>query len=53
VFHATGLPFWARTQPSAGPAPAPEADQLKARANWLKGQLEGIAQRLTELENQG
>ena len=51
-FRATGLPFWARTQPSAGPTPAQETEQLRTQAGWLEGQLDAIAQRLNELKGQ-
>jgi hypothetical protein len=62
-YYATGLPRWARGTAPAwgwGPAygpPAPptreqEADALKAQAQWLKGQLDDIQQRLTELDQE-
>ena len=57
-YHATGVPGWARF--GAGPAwdygphaeaPAaePEIEMLRQQAEWLKGQLDAIAQRIAEL----
>jgi hypothetical protein len=60
-YYATGLPRWGRWFapawrgfPAYGP-PAPptreqEADALKAQAEWLQEELDGIQQRLSELE---
>lgn len=52
-FHATGLPFWARTAPNAAPAPDQEIDGLTAQADLLKSQLDAINQRLNELDDRG
>jgi hypothetical protein len=55
-FHVTGLPFWARSGPEAGvpagDAMADEAASLKAQAEWLRGELDAIDQRLQELDQQ-
>jgi len=48
-FHATGLPFWARTG-FAGPTPDQEQAALKAQAEWLTAELEAINKRIQELE---
>ncbi len=49
-YYATGLPVWARPE---YPAPVQAAEQelagLKDEAEWLKGQLEAINQRIEEL----
>lgn len=59
-FYATGVPGWARFGPQDGPpagapsADAPTADEaesLKAQAEWLRGELDAIDQRLRELDN--
>jgi len=56
-FHATGLPFWARTQvPGVGPADPdqPVGDpmqMLKTQAAYMEKALEEIRQRITELES--
>jgi ubiquinone biosynthesis protein UbiJ len=42
-FYATGIPGWAAYTPEQ------EAADLKAQADWLKGQLEAIQKRLEEL----
>ena len=47
-FYATGVPGGARFGPDAD-APS-EADALKAQAEWLRGELDSIDQRLQELE---
>jgi hypothetical protein len=64
-YHATGLPGWARFGygpawgppplaaygPDAAPlAPEQEAEFLKEQAAWLKEQLDGISQRIADLE---
>lgn len=56
-YYATGLPGWARFgyAPTYGPyAPQPtkeqEAEMLKEQAEWLRGQLDAISQRIAELE---
>jgi hypothetical protein len=55
-FYATGVPGWARFGPAAGvpPAGAPvdEAAALKTQAEWLRGELDAIDQRLQELDQQ-
>lgn len=60
-FYATGLPGWARfgyapawTVPSAYAAPTAEQeiDVLKQQSEWLKGQLDAINKRITELEKE-
>lgn len=51
-FCATGVPGWARFGPDAGDAPVNEAASLKAKAEWLRGQLDDIDQRLQELDKQ-
>ncbi len=66
-YYATGLPGWARfgyapawgQPPTAtyGPYAVPpnkehEAEFLKTQAEWLKGQLEAISQRISELEQE-
>jgi len=62
-YHATGVPGWARF--GGGPAwgydpdaPAPavakqEIELLRQQAEWLKGQLDAIAQRMAELSKEG
>ena len=58
-FYATGRPLWARQPYDYGPAwdspPPPtqeqEMDGLKREAEWLKGQLDAIGQRIKELED--
>ena len=49
-FYATGVPGWARFGPDAD-APS-EAEALKAQAEWLRGELDAIDQRLQEIEPQ-
>jgi hypothetical protein len=55
-FYATGVPGWARFGPAAGAppvgAPVDEAAALKAQAEWLRGELDAIDQRLQEMEQQ-
>jgi prefoldin subunit 5 len=36
--------------PYAAPSPEQETEYLKAQAEWLKGQLDAISQRIAELE---
>ena len=53
-FYATGQPRWARFGPVPGwapPTPEQETEALKAQAEWLRGELDAIDQRLGELEN--
>ena len=64
LYYATGLPRWARAGygPAWGPPPAyagpyapqmpreQEVETLKGQAEWLKGELDAISQRLAELE---
>jgi hypothetical protein len=47
-FYATGVPGWARFSSAA----ADEAESLKAQAEWLRGELDAIDQRLQELDEQ-
>jgi hypothetical protein len=42
-FYATGMPGW------VAPPPEQETADLKAQADWLKGQLDAIQQRIDEL----
>jgi hypothetical protein len=57
-YHATGMPGWARAgyapawgaPPVAAPTPEQEREELRAQAEWLKGQLDAITSRLEELE---
>ena len=60
-FYATGLPRWARWGPPpvtaygapyASPSREQEVDMLKGEAEWLKGQLDAIAQRMEELSQE-
>ena len=66
-YYATGLPGWARfgyapawgapLTTTYGPYAVPpskeqEADFLKTQAEWLKGQLDAISQRISELEQE-
>lgn len=67
MYYATGLPGWMRSgyawpwaaPPTyASPAYAPpepdpqqERDALKAQAEWLQEQLDGISRRMSELES--
>ena len=46
---AHGVPFWGACAPPA-PSAKMELAALKAQAEWLKGQLEAISQRIRELE---
>ncbi|MEJ2596728.1 MAG: DUF5320 domain-containing protein [Anaerolineales bacterium] len=52
-YHATGLPAWARPE---YPVPVQTTEQeltgLKNEAEWLKGQLEAINQRIQALEKE-
>ena len=65
MYYATGLPGWARFgyAPAWGAPPAPaygpcagpptpeqETEYLRAQAEWLQQQLDGISQRIAELE---
>jgi hypothetical protein len=43
-FYATGVPFW------APPTAEQETADLRAKADWLKQQLDAIQKRLDELE---
>jgi len=59
-YYATGLPGWARAGygPAYGPVPAPptaeqEAASLEAEAEWLRGELNAIEGRLSELRAKG
>jgi hypothetical protein len=53
-FHATGAPGWARFGPDTDvpseSVPSSEADALRTQAEWLRGELDAIDQRLQELE---
>ena len=60
-YHATGLPRWARWgAPPAGaygpdygpPSREQEIEMLKDEAEWLKGQLDVITQRMDELSQE-
>jgi hypothetical protein len=66
-YYATGVPGWARfgyvpawgAPPAAvygpygaPPTPEQEAEFLRTQAEWLKGQLDAISQRITELEQE-
>ena len=56
-FYATGVPGWVRFGPDADvpmpdQPPAGEAAALKAQAEWLRGELDAIDQRLQELDKQ-
>ncbi|MFH1908755.1 MAG: DUF5320 domain-containing protein [Chloroflexota bacterium] len=42
-FYATGVPGWVT------PTPEQETADLKAQADWLKGQLDAIQKRIEEL----
>lgn len=57
-FYATGLPRWARGGPPpvaaygapfAAPSREQEVEMLRGEAEWLKEQLDSIAQRMEEL----
>jgi hypothetical protein len=67
MYYATGVPGWARFgyTPAWGAPPAPaygpyaaqptpeqETEFLKAQAEWLQQQLDGISQRIAELEQE-
>jgi hypothetical protein len=52
MFHATGLPGWARGGVPAALAPAQELDVLKQQAESLGHALEDIRKRVQELESQ-
>jgi len=67
MYYATGLPGWARfgyapawgapSAPAYGPyatppTPEQETEFLKAQAEWLQQQLDGISQRVAELEQE-
>ena len=49
-FYATGVPGRARFGPDAD-APS-ETESLQAQADWLRGELDAIDQRLQELDKQ-
>ena len=42
-YYATGVPGW------VAPTPEQETADLKAQADWLKGQLDAIQKRIEEL----
>jgi len=42
-FYATGIPGW------VAPTPEQETADLKAQAEWLKGQLDAIQKRIEEI----
>jgi hypothetical protein len=48
MFHATGLPFWARG--ASEPTAAEEKALLKDQADWLQEQREAIQKRMDELD---
>lgn len=48
MFHATGLPFWARG--ASEPTADEEKALLKRQADWLQEQRDAIQKRLDELE---
>jgi hypothetical protein len=57
-YYATGLPRWARWGPApaaaygtpyAPPSREQEVEMLRGEAEWLKEQLDAIAQRMEEL----
>ncbi|MGC9359622.1 MAG: DUF5320 domain-containing protein [Anaerolineae bacterium] len=59
MYYATGLPGWARAgyapappsgYPYGAPAPADEAEALRAQAEALSQQLDAIRSRLEDLE---
>jgi hypothetical protein len=50
-FYATGVPGRARFGPQSEPL-VDETESLKARAEWLRGELNAIDQRLDELGKQ-
>jgi hypothetical protein len=45
-FYATGVPAW------IAPAPESEVADLKAQADWLKGQLDAIQKRIEQLTSE-
>lgn len=52
MFHATGLPAWARGDvPAAIPAPPQELAVLKQQAEYLGNALESIRKRIQEVES--
>jgi hypothetical protein len=68
MYYATGMPGWARYGygPAWGPPPAggfgaygapstpeEEVEFLRSQAEMLKGELDGISERIKELEKQG
>ncbi len=59
-YCATGLPRWARRGyppawwgPPAPPTREEEVEMLRQEAEWLRGQLEAVSQRLSDLEKKG
>jgi len=55
-FFATGVPGWARADynwqaPGPGMTPQEELDGLKSQAKYLEEALNGISQRISELES--
>jgi hypothetical protein len=66
-YHVTGLPGWVRFgygpawglppfaaygSYAAPSAPEQEVEFLREQAEWLKGELDGISQRIAELEQE-
>jgi hypothetical protein len=59
-YYATGVPGWARFGPGpawgyepGAPAPAvEEVEFLRQQAEWLKGQLDAVGQRIAELSEE-
>jgi hypothetical protein len=63
-YHATGLPGWSRyghapawgVPPvgpyAAAPSPEQEVEMLRGQAEWLQGELDAIARRIEELEQE-
>ena len=51
-FYATGVPGGARFGPDADTVSVDETESLKAQAEWLRGELDAIDQRLQELDKQ-
>jgi hypothetical protein len=54
-YNATGAPRWARwgySSPYAAPSRQDEIEMLRDEAEWLKGQLDVINQRMDELSQE-